>query len=375
MRIVDVTTQVFQHPGPLQWAGNFGSMGTSGPSIDVTLVTVRTEDGLEGHAMGRAVGGAPGAVLATEISSVARRAVVGEDAWERERLWRKMWNLGRRARLSIFAIACIDVALWDLAGKALGTPIYRLIGAHRHKVPAYASSGVLDSLEAYVEEATRYKELGFKGYKLHPFGDARRDVEVYRAVRRAVGDSVALMTDPAGAYDHREALWVGRRLEELDFYFYEEPLGDYEVGGYVELCRALDIPVIMGEMTAGTLYNAAELVARGATDILRGDVYWKGGITPVLKMAHLAEAFGMKIELHHAASALMNWANLHVMGAIANSDFLEVLVPEEGLNHGLTNYATLANDGFVHLPDAPGLGADIDWEFVNAHTVFWGESL
>lgn len=374
MKIVDVLTQVFQHPGPRQWASNFGAMGKTGPAIDITLVTVRTDDGLEGYAMGRAVGGAPGAVLATEISTVARRAVLGEDAWDRERLWQKMWRLGTRTRLSIFAIACLDVALWDLAGKAVGLPVYKLIGACRHEVPAYASSGVLDSVEAYVDEAAKYKAQGFKGYKLHPFGTPERDLEAYRAVRKTVGDGFVLMTDPAGAYDHRQALWVGRRLEELDFYLYEEPLGDYEVTGYVELCRALDIPVMAGEMTAGTVYSAAELIARGATDILRGDVYWKGGLTPVLKMAHLAEAYGMKIELHHAASALMNWANLHAMLAIPNSDFFEVLVPEEELNYGLTRYATTDGAGFVHAPEGPGLGAEIDWEFVNAHTVFRGEA-
>jgi L-alanine-DL-glutamate epimerase-like enolase superfamily enzyme len=373
VKIVDVTTQVFQHPGPRQWASNFGSMTEAGPAIDITLVTVRSEDGLEGYAMGRAVGGAPGAVLATEVSSVARRAVVGEDAWQRERLWQKMWRLGTRTRLSIFAIACIDVALWDLAGKALGMPVYKLIGAYRDKVPAYASSGVLDSVAAYVDEATNCEIRGFKGYKLHPFGVPERDVEAYREVRSAVRDSFALMTDPAGAYDHRQALWVGRHLEELDFYLYEEPLGDYDVSGYVELCRALDIPVMAGEMIAGTLYSAAELIARGATDILRGDVYWKGGLTPVLKMAHLAEAYGMKIELHHAASALMNWANLHAMLAIPNSDFLEILVPEEELNYGLTKYATIDQEGYVHAPEGPGLGAEIDWDFVNAHTVFRGE--
>ena len=364
MRITDVKVRAFEHPSPAQWGKNFGS------NIAITLVTVQTDEGIEGYGTGRAVGGAPGSVLAAEVAGVARPLVVGEDAFARERVWLKMWQLGRRARLSVFAMACVDVALWDIAGKALGVPVYKLLGACREKVPAYASSGYLGSVEAYVEEAQKYKAQGYRAYKLHPFGVPERDIEACRAVREAVGGDMALMIDPTGAYDHREALWVGRRLEELNFYWYEEPLGDYDVSGYAELCRALDIPVMAGEVSAGTLYGAAELVARGATDVLRGDVYWKGGLTAVMKMARLAEAHGMKLELHHGASSLMNWANLHALGAFANGDFLEVLVPQEELDFGLTEYATIDGEGFVHLPQRPGIGVELDREYIDTHTVF-----
>ncbi len=181
---------------------------------------------------------------------------------------------------------------------------------------------------------------------------------------------MALMLDPTGAYDHREAMWVGRRLEELNFYWYEEPIGDFEVNGYAELCRALDIPVLAGEVTPGSVQNAAELILRGATDILRGDVYWKGGITGVMKMAHLAEAFGRKLELHHAASPIMNWANLHALGAFQNGDYLEILVPEDNLDFGLNQYARIDPEGFVRLPLRPGLGVELDWEFIQRQTIY-----
>jgi len=146
------------------------------------------------------------------------------------------------------------------------------------------------------------------------------------------------MIDPVGAYDHRQALWVGRRLEELNFYWYEEPLGDYEVAAYAELCRALDVPILTAEIIPCSLYSAAEFVLRGAADLLRADVCWKGGLTPVLKMAHLCEAFGIELELHHAGSPIMNWANVHALGAFKNGDFTEILVPEEGLDAGLQEY-------------------------------------
>jgi len=364
MKITNIKVQSFRNEVPESWKVHFGE------KVDITLVTLVTDEGVEGHAMGRGVGGAPGVVLAEEIVSVAKRLVVGENALDREKVWQKLWKFCTRVRLSIFALSCIDVALWDIAGKASNTPVYKLIGACRDKVPAYASSGVHISIEPYVEEALRCKERGYKAYKLHPPGIPEKDVETCRAVRQAVGDEMALMIDPTGAYDHRQAVWVGRRLEELNFYWYEEPIGDYEISGYAELCRTLDIPVMAAELLPGSVYSMAEFIVRGATDIVRSDAYWKGGITGVMKMAHLAEAFGLKIELHHGASAIMNWANLHAMGSFRNGDYLEILVPEEGVEHGLAKYARIDKEGYVHLPAKPGLGVEIDWDYIHSHTVF-----
>lgn len=364
MKITDVKVQAIRIPVPQMWVVHFGK------TMDVTLVTVSTDQGIEGYSMGRAVGGAPGIILGQEVVSVAKNLVVGESPFDREKIWQKMWSMTTRVRLSIFALSCIDVALWDIAGKALSIPVYELIGACRDKVPAYASSGVHSVVEEYVDEVLLCREKGYRAYKLHPFGIPEKDIEACRAVRKAVGDGMALMLDPTGAYDHRQALGVGRRLEELGFFWYEEPIGDFDIGGYAELCRALDIPVLAAEVLPGSLYSLAEFIVRGATDIARGDVYWKGGITGVLKMARLAEAFGMKLELHHGASPIMDWANLHAMAAFKNGDYLEILIPKEPLDYGLEEYVQIDEEGFVHLPRKPGLGAEIDWDFINAHTVF-----
>ena len=366
MKISDVKVQSFRHPSPDEWGRSFGK------TLDICVVTVSTDEGIQGHAMGRAQGGAPGSVLGQEILSVARPVVVGEDPMDRERIWQKLWNMGRRTRLTVFAQSCIDVALWDIAGKALNLPVYKLIGGYRNEVPAYASSAAHDSTEAFVEEALTCKARGFKGYKLHTHGVPEHDIEVCRALRKAVGDGYPLMIDVSGAYDRRGAMWAGRRLEELDFYWYEEPLPDFDIEGYAELCQALDIPVMAGEVTPGNVYMTAQFQARRATDILRADVYWKGGITGVMKIAHLAEAYGMKLEIHHAASSLMNWANLHCLGAFKNGDFLEVLIPADPLNFGLEQYIEIDAEGLAHLPQRPGLGVDIDWDYVNSHTTFKG---
>lgn len=366
MKISDVKVHSFRHPSPSEWGRSFGK------TLDICVVTVSTDEGIQGYSMGRAQGGAPGSVLGQEILSVARPAVIGEDPMDRERVWQKLWTMVRRTRLSVFAQSCIDVALWDIAGKALNLPVYKLIGGYRDAVPAYASSAAHDRMEDFVVEALDYKARGFRGYKLHTLGVPERDIEACRAVRQAVGDGYPLMIDSTGAYDRRGAMWVGRRLEELDFYWYEEPLPDFDIEGYAELCSALDIPVVAAEVVPGNVYLAAEFQARRATDILRADAYWKGGITGVMKIAHLAEAYGMKLEVHHGASAVMDWANLHCLGAFKNGDFLEVLIPADPLHFGLQEYIQVDAAGLAHLPQKPGLGVDIDWDYVNGHSTFQG---
>jgi L-alanine-DL-glutamate epimerase-like enolase superfamily enzyme len=208
MKITDAKVQSIRIPVPPMGVVHFGK------TMDVTLVTISTDEGVEGYSMGRAVGGAPGIILGQEIVSVAKPLLVGENPFDREKIWQKMWNLTTRVRLSIFALSCIDVALWDIAGKNLGKPVYELIGAYRDKIPAYASSGIHTSVEEYVEEVRHCQEKGYRAYKLHPFGIPEKDLEACRAVRKTAGEEMVLMLDPTGAYDHRQALWVGRRLEE-----------------------------------------------------------------------------------------------------------------------------------------------------------------
>ncbi|MCC6340776.1 MAG: hypothetical protein IT166_01180 [Bryobacterales bacterium] len=119
-----------------------------------------------------------------------------------------------------------DIRLWDIAGKAAGVPLYRLLGEYRKKVPVYASSFVLDGPEAYARQALAVKERGWHAYKVHPPGDVDLDLEIYRACREAVGPGFKLMADPVCAYDHQQAQRMGRHLEKLDYYWLEEPLHD-----------------------------------------------------------------------------------------------------------------------------------------------------
>ncbi|MCC7372739.1 MAG: mandelate racemase [Chloroflexi bacterium] len=335
----------------------------------ISLVEVVTDEGIVGYGSARAQGGSGGRALADPILTVAAPRAIGQDPLNRERIWQSLAKLERAGYLPIFATSAIDVALWDIAGKALNLPVWKLLGGCRESLPAYASSAHMESVDAYLREVDDIRERGYGAYKIHPTGRANEDIALCRAVREAVGPDFPLMLDPGGVYTRDEAMRVGRAIERLGFVWYEEPLRDYDFTGYAELSRALDIPVQVAEVVPGHANLSTEYILRGAGDHLRSDVYWKGGITGVLKTAHLCEAFNMPLEIHHGASPIMNWANLHVSLAIPNCGWYEVLVPEDRYDYGLMAYANPGPDGLMHAPTTPGLGVEIDWEWTRAHSV------
>jgi len=176
------------------------------------LVTIETDEGVKGHAfLGSSMRGAH--LDGQSLIQYLKPVVLNEDPLERERLYQAMWHKNRQTTYR--AIGAMDVALWDIAGKVAGLPIYRLLGSYRESAPAYASSAVLPSKEAYAEEATRFKAEGWTAYKIHPPTDPVVDAEVCGAVRRAVGDGFTVMLDSTWAYQYPEALRVGKVVEGL----------------------------------------------------------------------------------------------------------------------------------------------------------------
>jgi L-alanine-DL-glutamate epimerase-like enolase superfamily enzyme len=266
--------------------------------------------------------------------------------------------------ISVRSIGAVDVALWDLAGKAAGMPIHRLLGTTRHSIPAYASSQVLDSAEAYAAEAVRFRDTGWAAYKIHPPQHPATDIKVCEAVRRAVGDDYTLMLDSTWSYDFPAAVKVGRAIEKLGFLWYEDPLHDQDITNYVKLRQKLDIPIMATEYPATGLESYAPWIMLQATDYLRGDVAVKGGITTLVKAAHLAESFRMNFEVHHGGNSLNNVANLHVIASIRNTEFFEVLLPDGAQKYGLEQDIVVGRDGMVHVPNGPGLGAAIDFKLI-----------
>ena len=361
MKITDVTITLFAWDDlPARQFGRHTGRMPAGRS-ELGLVTITTDEGVEGHSfLGSSNRGA--SYDAASLIRFLKPLLVEQNPLDRERLYQQMWARNRNTTLR--CIGAVDVALWDLAGKVAGLPIHRMLGSFRESIPAYASSEVLPSKEAYAEEAVRIREAGFHAYKMHPPAVWQQDIEICRHVRKTVGGSYRLMLDSTWSYTYVEALRVGRVLEELDFYWFEDPLDADDITNYVKLRQKLEIPIMATEYAPGGFQAFAPWITMQATDYLRGDVAVKGGITALLKIAHLAEAFHMNLEVHHGGNSLNNVANLHVILAIPNTEYFEVLLPDATQKYGLVEDLNVARDGTVKPPDGPGLGAKIDFDLI-----------
>jgi L-alanine-DL-glutamate epimerase-like enolase superfamily enzyme len=347
--------------------------GHPAPAHEATqrLTRIRTSAGVDGYCFGGS----------EEMIATVRRQILGMDPLHREAIWYKLLQgqrLERRA-LDDRNLMVIDCALWDFAGRLTGLPVYKLLGAAREKVPAYASTmcgddipGGLDTPESYAAFARACKALGYPAFKLHtwmsPYGpDLKRDIAACAAVRDAVGPEMKLMLDPHHDYTREEALYLGRALEELDYYWMEEPMNEHSTSSFVWLTENLTKLQICGPETAhGQMYTRAEWIMRGASDISRVGVGDVGGITPSMKTVHLCEAFRIRCEIHGGGAA-----NLQVLGAMA--------IPGEFYERGLlhphvdfdaekpwltTPIDSIDSEGYVTMPQGPGLGEEIDWDFI-----------
>jgi L-alanine-DL-glutamate epimerase-like enolase superfamily enzyme len=337
-------------------------------AFDFLVITMVTDEGLEGHSFGFA---GRGAEMAGRTARDAMKPFfLGRDPLAREKHWRdfrtydRWWN-----HVPIYAYGPFDICLWDIAARQANLPLYRLLGEFRSKVPVYGSSLVLPSPEAYAKQALEVKARGWHAYKVHPPGDYDRDLEIYRACREAVGPGFTLMADPVAAYNQTQALRMGRQLERLDYYWFEEPLWDTDFAGLRKLAAALDIPICGTEVLAGNNYSTAECIATGVVDIVRSDVSWKSGVTAVLKTAHLAESFGMNCEIHTAIYHPLEVVNLHCCCAISNCEFFELLCPPEYMDFGMRTPLEIDAEGYAHPPATPGAGFVPDWDLIDNCTI------
>jgi len=275
----------------------------------------------------------------------------------------------------------LDIALWDWQGRQLGCSVGTLLGGHRTRLPAYASTyhgdrnGGLDSAEAFADFALECRSIGYRAFKVHGWhdGDAREEAANLLKVRQAVGDSMTLMIDPACELrTFADALYVGRACDEADYFWYEDPFRDSGVSAFAhrKLRQMIRTPILQTEHVRGIEPKADFLIA-GGTDFLRSDPEYDMGITGCMKIHHLAEAFGIDVEVHACGPA-----HRHVMAATRNSNFYEVaLVGPDCPNAVPPVYACgysdqidcIDDDGSVPVPDGPGLGVTYDWAFIDSN--------
>lgn len=366
MVITSIEIHVCRNTGELMSASEMRIGGKS--TFEFIVVSMKTDEGVEGHSFGFAGRGAEmaGAIAASALKPffVGKDPLARERHWQEFRMYDRWWN-----HVPIYAYGPFDICLWDIAAEVAGLPLYKLLGVYRDKVPVYASSYVLPTPEDYVRQALEVQGRRFHAYKLHPPGKLDFDIKAYRAVREAVGPEFKLMADPVAAYTYDQALRVGRELERLNYYWLEEPLFDVDFHNLRKLTAELDVPICGTEVLAGSHYSTAECIASGVVDIVRTDVSWKGGVTAVMKTAHLAESFGMRCEIHTAIYHPLEVVNLHCCCAVSNCEFFELLYPLSYGDLGMKAKLNIDAEGYAHPPETPGIGVDFDWDFIDNNTV------
>lgn len=361
MRITAVETNVVKPDG---YAFKWGENQPTVP-IALTFVRVHTDEGITGNATAWLPG--THSEVAEMIELFIRHNLVGRDPLDREAIWQEMTATINNT-MGSKATSAVDTALWDLAAKAAGVPLYKLLGGHSAVKPAYASTTHYEDIDGYLKLADECIALGYRAYKLHPFGVPDKDIELCRAVREHVGPDIRLMLDPVNHYDFNGAMRVGRVLDELDFYWYEAPIRDEDMAGLQRLTRELRTPVAVGESLVRGIWDYANLLRNDAGDIMRtiGDAM--GGITGMRKVGAMCEAFNRQIETHSYGPTLVQAAHLHFMLAAPNSEYFEQAVPSGMLDFGMKDVVTVGKDGNVVAPTKPGLGYDVDWDVVDNAT-------
>jgi len=268
-----------------------------------------------------------------------------------------------------FYTAAAEICLWDILGKAVNRPIYKLLGGTKDRVMAYASSQHLANIEDYIEDVLSAKEQGYKGYKIHPGGGQRRTgppipayvghIEEIRTIRKAVGDDFVLAHDPVQRYNLYEALKVGRVLDELDYAWFEDPIPSSDIEGLVELNRVLDLPLHVGEFLY-SISDFAEYIRRGALDVVRLIADNVGGISGSMRVGMLADAFNLECTPHNWGNPTDLAVHFHLELAMPNADWFEMPHPITAADRPYQEKFRIDKDGYVLAPTQPGLGYPID---------------
>ncbi|MEX0761744.1 MAG: enolase C-terminal domain-like protein [Dehalococcoidia bacterium] len=367
MKITDIRIDVIRRS--LDTVGLATDPGQTGGAVEQGVLRVLTDDGIEGNAL---VGQHRGDShpLMQQIIRGIKPLMTGRDPAEREWLWNTLDSLGGRAGVSHAAWSPVDVALWDIAGKAAGVPVHKLLGTHRYETPVYATwQPRHTAAEGYVAEAEEIKAHGFTAYKIHPGGMPTREaIRTVEMVRQAVGDDMTLMLDPNNSYDFRKAFDVGRALDDNGFYWYEDPVPWSDFDSITELSNRLATPLAMSDLAPFLFREAAHYVRLGAPRLLRGTAR-KLGITGLKKLCGLAEGFGRNCEIGVAGNSLLNAANLHVIMSVANCAYYEYWMPQSAHQFGLVEDIRLNERGMIDAPSGPGLGFLLDEEWISAHKV------
>ncbi|MBV6304348.1 mandelate racemase/muconate lactonizing enzyme family protein [Candidimonas humi] len=327
------------------------------------LVTLETDAGIVGEGYGFCFNPDRLAAISRFTESLAP-LVIGQDPHDVESLWDKFirdCNFYGQSGVSILAYTPIDVACWDLIGKAANAPLYRLFGACRDRVPAYASGGLWlsASLDELVAQAREFLRQGFRAMKMR-LGSAnwKDDVARVEAVRAAIGDGVTLMADANQGLSLHEALRLGRALEPFNLAWYEEPVPTWQDDAAAKLVDSLSMPLASGE-TEYTRYGIRRMVQNRAAEVLMPDLQRMGGYTEMMKVARYLATFDLAVAPH-----IFTEHSLHVVASASNATWCEHMPWFAPLFH---ETMALESDGTIRLPQRAGTGFTFNWDQIEAY--------
>ncbi|ARD22241.1 MULTISPECIES: mandelate racemase/muconate lactonizing enzyme family protein [Shewanella] len=385
MKIIEIKSHVLQYDleEELGYSQQYYAQRTT------HLVEVITDAGITGW--GECFGGG-GIAFAnkTIVEKVIQPMILGMDPLDREVIWHKVYNLMRdhgQKGMPIQSLSGVDIALWDIAGKFHNQPVYKLLGgAFRERIPAYGYGMMLqryDDLEArFTDESARIKAMGFNATKMKIGLSPERDIKLVEAVRKGIGDDMRLMVDANHAYTAREAIPLGRELQNLGVYWFEEPVAPEDKQGYRDLCEALDMTIAGGEAEF-TRWGFRDLIENRCVDLLQPEVCALGGITEYQKVLAMAHAHFIPVINHVWGSAIAVGTNLHLLAALPDLpgaahpvqpmleyDTTPNRFREDLLKEPLNILKQVKeNQGSVALPQGPGIGVEPDPDFIKHYEV------
>ncbi|WP_135079419.1 mandelate racemase/muconate lactonizing enzyme family protein [Terasakiella sp. SH-1] len=353
------------------------------------IVEVTTDEGITG--IGECFG--PGGVALTNktiVEKVIQPLIVGMDPRDREVIWNTIYNDIRdhgQKGMPMQALSGVDIALWDIAGKIAGLPLYKMVGgAFRDKIDVYGYGMMLQQVpdleERFHNEAAQIKDMGFNAMKMKIGKGVKEDIRLVSAVRDAIGDDTGLMVDANHAYTAREAIPLGREFEKLGVDWFEEPVAPEDYQGYRDMCEALDLNIAGGEAEF-TRWGFRDLIEKRCVDVLQPETCALGGISEYLKIRDMAHAHFIPVVNHVWGSAVCVAMNIHLLAAMPNLpggahptepmleyDTTPNLFRENLLAESLGVLDQVKeNGGWISLPKGPGLGIDLDWDFVDHYRV------
>lgn len=381
MKITGVETYVLQ--GLLEDKA-FGWSQRVTDRRQAAICVVSTDEGIQGLGEAFYFAG-PAKIAAGLIMDSFAPLLTGKDPFDNSVIWDFLYNWTRdqgMKGLPISALSAIDIALWDIKGKALGMPVYKLLGgAYRDKAYAYATGlyqpqNVPSIEEALVEEALGYKKEGFRAMKLKVGYGIEEDMRYIKAVREAIGDDVVLMVDANHAYNASEAIRLAREMERYKVFWFEEPVPPEDIDGYIEVKQKSNILIAGGECEY-TRYGFRELITRRAVDILQPDLCAVGGFTEMMKIVAMASAWNVPLIPHVWGTSVGLAASLQFFAAIPHfperrypaEPFFEYDRSPHPLRDGVTRERFVMKDSYLDIPSRPGLGVTLNMDFVKKHAI------